>query len=86
MYKEPDEIEEEEEYNHPHAVEKRAEEAKLVDFLIGAATVGSFVGIFALYMGWIGANDFFGWAGCWTFGYFLNLWILKPFLQKRGWY
>ena len=86
MYKEPDEIEDEEEYNHPHAVERRAEEAKLADFFIGATIVGGAIMIIATLMGWIPMDNIFGIIGCMTIGYFLNLWVLKPFLKKRGWY
>ena len=86
MYKEPDHLEDEEEYNHPHAVERRAEEAKLADFFIGATIVGGAIMIIATFMGWIPMDNIFGIIGCMTIGYFLNLWILKPFLKKRGWY
>ncbi len=63
------------------------EKEKFVDFLIGACLIGSFVAIVAMYMGWIGLdNDLLGMLGCMVVGYFTNLWILKPFLKKRGKY
>ena len=83
MYKEPDEIEEEE-YNHPHAVRRKLEEAKLVDFLIGAATVGSFVGI--LLFTWVGlALRLFGYRML-DFRLFSKPLILSHSCRKRGWY
>ena len=73
--------------NEPQYIkEERAKDEKVQDSFIGAPLVGSYIAVIASYVGWIGFNDFFGLAGCWVVGYFLNLWILKPILQKRGWY
>ena len=65
--------------------EERAKHERVQDFLIGAALVGSFIGVIAVNVGWItSTNDFFGILGCCVVGYFLNLWVLKPILKKRG--
>ena len=63
------------------------EQNKVADFCIGAILLGSIIFIIALYAGWVsGVEDYFGGLGCAVTGYFLNLWVIKPFLQKRGRY
>ena len=58
---------------------------KFADFMVGAILVGSFITVIAMYFGWIGKdNDLFGMLGCMVVGYFLHIWFLKPFLEKRG--
>ena len=79
--------------NEPQYVkDERAKDELFGDFMMGCPLLGSFIIIIVMYLDIVDIkpqftiNGFFTIVGCWTTGFFLYRWIIKPILKERGWY
>ena len=84
-------INDDEESTTPHVKAEKAKAELLGDLVIGCLLLGNVILLFAssianVQIAYLTVNAFFFIVGCWTIGFLIFRFIIRPFMIKNGYW